>query len=238
MIRAYHQSRGDARTKVLIPDTAHGPNPASSALAGYEVVEVPTGPDGLLHPDTVAEFMDESVAGLMLTNPNTLGLFESYIAEVAEAVHKKGGLVYGDGANLNALMGIARPGDMGIDVIQFNLHKTFPPPPGGGGPGAGPVGVKKHLEPYLPVPIITERQGRYDYDWDRPQSIGKVGQYYGNFGVMVRAGAYIRRLGGQGLAEASRLAILNANYLRVKLRDHFHLPHPDACLHECVFSDK
>ncbi|OGP59893.1 MAG: glycine dehydrogenase (aminomethyl-transferring) [Deltaproteobacteria bacterium RBG_13_61_14] len=238
MIRAYHQARGDARRKVLIPDTAHGTNPASSALAGYEVVEVPTGPDGLLHPDTVAEFMDESVAGLMLTNPNTLGLFESYIAEVAEAVHKKGGLVYGDGANLNALMGIARPGDMGIDVIQFNLHKTFSTPHGGGGPGAGPVGVKKHLEPYLPVPIITERQGRYDYDWDRPQSIGKVGQYYGNFGVMVRAGAYIRRLGGQGLAEASRLAILNANYLRVKLRDHFHLPHPDACLHECVFSDK
>jgi len=238
MVHAYHEARGDKRRKVLIPDTAHGTNPASSALAGYEVVEVPTGPDGLLHPDTVAEFMDESVAGLMLTNPNTLGLFESHIAELAEAVHKKGGLVYGDGANLNALLGIARPGDMGIDVIQFNLHKTFSTPHGGGGPGSGPVGVKKILEPFLPAPIIAERDGRYYYDWDRPQSIGKVGQYYGNFGIMVRAWAYIRRLGAAGLSEASRLAILNANYLRVKLRDHFHLTHPDACMHECVFSDK
>jgi len=238
MIRAYHQARGDARKKVLIPDTAHGTNPASSALAGYEVVEIPTGPDGLLHPDTVAEFMDESVAGLMLTNPNTLGLFESHIAEIADAVHQKGGLVYGDGANLNALMGIARPGDMGVDVIQFNLHKTFSTPHGGGGPGSGPVGVKKRLEPFLPVPVIGRRADRYFLNWDRPQSIGKLGQYYGNFGIMVRAYAYIRSLGPEGLAEASRLAILNANYLRVKLRDHLHLPHPDACMHECVFSDK
>ena len=238
MVRAYHQARGDARKKVLIPDTAHGTNPASSALAGYEVVEIPTGPDGLLHPDTVAEFMDESVAGLMLTNPNTLGLFESHIAEIADAVHQKGGLVYGDGANLNALMGIARPGDMGVDVIQFNLHKTFSTPHGGGGPGSGPVGVKKLLEPFLPAPVIGRRADRYFLDWDRPQSIGKVGQYYGNFGIMVRAYAYIRSLGPEGLLEASRRAILNANYLRVKLRDHLHLPHPDACMHECVFSDK
>ena len=238
MVRAYHEAKGQARTKVLIPDTAHGTNPASSALAGYEVVEVPTGPDGLLHPDTVAEFMDETVAGLMLTNPNTLGLFESRIAEVAEAVHRKGGLVYGDGANLNALLGIARPGDMGIDVIQFNLHKTFSTPHGGGGPGSGPVGVKKILEPFLPAPVIAEKNGRYFYDWDRPRSIGKLTQYYGNFGIMVRAYAYIRRLGAEGLHQASRLAILNANYLRVELRDHFHLPHPDACMHECVFSDK
>jgi glycine dehydrogenase subunit 2 len=238
MVRAYHQARGDARKKVLIPDTAHGTNPASSALAGYEVVEIPTGPDGLLHPDTVVEFMDESVAGLMLTNPNTLGLFESHVAEVAEAVHRKGGLVYGDGANLNALMGLARPGDMGVDVIQFNLHKTFSTPHGGGGPGSGPVGVKKHLEPFLPAPVIARRDDRYFLDGDRPQSIGRVGQYYGNFGIMVRAYAYIRSLGPQGLAEASRLAILNANYLRVKLREHLHLPHPEACMHECVFSDK
>ena len=238
MVRAYHQARGDARKKVLIPDTAHGTNPASSALAGYEVVEIPTGPDGLLHPDTVVEFMDESVAGLMLTNPNTLGLFESHIAEVAEAVHKKGGLVYGDGANLNALMGIARPGDMGVDVIQFNLHKTFSTPHGGGGPGSGPVGVKKLLEAFLPAPVIAKRGNGFFLDGDRPQSIGKMGQYYGNFGIMVRAYAYIRSLGPQGLAQASRRAMLNANYLRVKLREFLYLPHPDACMHECVFSDK
>jgi len=238
MVRAYHQARGNPRQKVLIPDTAHGTNPASSALAGYEVKEIPTGPDGILHPDTVVEFMDEGVAGLMLTNPNTLGLFESRIAEVAEVVHRKGGLVYGDGANLNALLGIARPGDMGVDVIQFNLHKTFSTPHGGGGPGSGPVGVKERLEPFLPAPVIGRREDGYFLDWDRPQSIGKVGQYFGNFGIMVRAYAYIRSLGPEGLALASRIAILNANYLRVKLRDHFHLPHPEACMHECVFSDK
>jgi glycine dehydrogenase subunit 2 len=184
-------------------------------------------------------YLIQPVAALMLTNPNTLGLFESNIQEVAEVVHNSGGLVYGDGANLNALMGIARPGDMGVDVMQFNLHKTFSTPHGGGGPGAGPVGVKKSLEPFLPVPRIIKQAQGFKLECTRqPKSIGKVVAYYGNFGVMVKAYAYIRRLGPQGLTRASQIALLNANYLRVKLRDHYHIPFPDYCMHECVFSDK
>ncbi len=238
MVRAYHHDQGRDRDTVLIPDTAHGTNPASSALAGYQVVEIPTGEDGILHPEAVAEHMNENVAALMLTNPNTLGLFESHIAKIAKIVHDKGGLVYCDGANMNAIMGISRPGDMGVDVIQFNLHKTFSTPHGGGGPGSGPVGISKVLEPYLPVPVIEESQGKAMMNWDRPKSIGKVTAYIGQFLIMVRAYAYIRRLGAEGLLQASQTALLNANYLRVLLKEHFHVPHPDACMHECVLSDK
>jgi glycine dehydrogenase subunit 2 len=175
----------------------------------------------------------------MLTNPNTLGHFESQVSEVSRIVHKAGGLVYCDGANLNALMGITRPGDMGVDLMQFNLHKTFSTPHGGGGPGAGPVGVKKILEPFLPVPRIERHGEGFVLECqNQPKSIGKVTGYYGNFAVMVKAYAYIRRLGKEGLFRASQMALLNANYLRARLRDHYHIPHPDACMHECVFSDK
>src|SRR5512146_183081 len=174
VIRAYHVARGNPRKKVLIPDTAHGTNPASSALNGYEVVQLASGPDGRLHPETVAAAMDEDVAAIMLTNPNTLGIFESQIHEIAEIVHAKGGLVYGDGANMNALLGVARPGDMGFDVIQYNLHKTFATPHGGGGPGSGPVGVTAKLAPFLPVPMVVKKGDTFHLDFDKPQSIGKM----------------------------------------------------------------
>ncbi len=237
MVRAFHVSRGRPRARVLVPDTAHGTNPASSALAGYEVVEVPSGPDGILEPAAVAAVMDEDVAALMMTNPNTLGLFEQHVAEIARVVHEKGGLVYCDGANLNSVMGIARPGDMGVDVMQFNLHKTFATPHGGGGPGSGPVGVCAALEPFLPVPVVEERDGRYTLVSDRPQSIGRVKGFYGNFAVMLRAYAYIRELGAAGLRRSTELAVLNANYVRAGLEGTFHLPFPRRSLHEVVFSD-
>ncbi|NNL66391.1 MAG: aminomethyl-transferring glycine dehydrogenase subunit GcvPB, partial [Myxococcales bacterium] len=223
MIRAYHEHRGEKRSKVLIPDSAHGTNPASAALNGYEVVAVPGGPDGVLHPAAVAERMDESVAGLMLTNPNTLGLFEEHIVEIAEIVHARGGLIYGDGANLNALLGISRPGDLGIDVMHFNLHKTFSTPHGGGGPGSGPVGVKNILATYLPTPVIQRHEDegceRFVLDHEFPHSIGRLHGNLGNLGMAVRAWAYIRSLGREGLRRCSEMALLNANYLLARLRD-------------------
>ena len=238
MVRAYHVDRGDPRRRVLIPASAHGTNPASSALCGYEVTEVPVGPKGLLEARAVAALMDEHVAALMVTNPNTLGLFEEEIEGVAAAVHAKGGLLYMDGANMNALMGVAKPGDMGVDVMQFNLHKTFSTPHGGGGPGAGPVAVRAPLAPYLPVPRLVRRGDRLDWDDSFPKSVGRMGPYFGNFGILVRALAYIERLGGPGLEEATRLAILNANYLRARLRGAFDLPYDGPSMHECVFSDR
>jgi glycine dehydrogenase subunit 2 len=238
MIRAYHTALGRPRKKVLVPDTAHGTNPASSALAGYSVVEVPSGPDGILEPAAVADRLDEDVAAIMLTNPNTLGLFERHVAEIARLVHAQGGLVYSDGANLNSLMGIARPGDMGVDVMQFNLHKTFATPHGGGGPGSGPVGVCAALEPFLPVPLVEKRGERFELVEDRPQSIGRVKAFYGNFAVMLRAYAYIRELGASGLKQATEMAVLNANYVRAGLEGSYHLPYPARSLHEVVFSDK
>jgi glycine dehydrogenase subunit 2 len=238
MIRAYHQAKGNTCRKVLVPDTAHGTNPASSKISGFEVIEIASGPDGILEPDAVRAAMSEEVAALLLTNPNTLGLFEEHIAEIAGIVHAAGGLVYCDGANLNSLLGIARPGDMGIDVMQFNLHKTFSTPHGGGGPGSGPVGVSAALEPFLPVPIVQERDGRFELDFDRPRSIGRVKAFYGNFGVMVRAYTYIRELGAAGLRQATEMAVLNANYVRVGLQDTFHLPYDRPCMHEVVFSDR
>ncbi len=237
LIRAYHQERGHPRTKVLIPGSAHGTNPASAALCGYEVVEVPTGPDGMLAAAAVEQFVDAEVAALMVTNPNTLGLFEREIVQITAALHAHGALVYLDGANLNALMGVAKPGHMGADVIQFNLHKTFSTPHGGGGPGAGPVGVKKTLEPYLPVPRLVREQEGWRWSEVFPRSIGKVRSFYGNFGILVRAYAYILAMGSDGLTHATRMAVLNANYLRKRLEPAYDLAYATPCLHECVFSD-
>ncbi len=236
MVRAYHEARGNPRTKVLIPDTAHGTNPATAALCGYEVVAVAS--EGVLSAARVAELMDDEVAALMVTNPNTLGLFESEIREICDVVHAKGGLVYCDGANLNALMGIARPGDMGIDCMHFNLHKTFSTPHGGGGPGAGPVGVTEALAPFLPRPVVVKEGDGYALDLEMKSSIGRLKAFFGNFGVMVRAYAYIRTMGAEGLRHATEMAVLNANYIRARLEGVYHLPHATRSMHEVVFSER
>jgi glycine dehydrogenase subunit 2 len=234
-------ARGDARKRVLVPDTAHGTNPASCAQNGYDVVQLESGPDGRLHPETVRNAMDEDVAAIMITSPNTLGIFETHIAEIAEIVHARGGLVYGDGANLNALLGVARPGDMGFDVMQFNLHKTFATPHGGGGPGSGPVAVSEKLVPFLPLPVVVKEGERYRLVNDgkeRPRTIGKLREFHGNFGMFVRALALIREYGPEGLKATAQLAVLNANYLRAKLKDAYDLPYQTDSLHEVVFTDK
>jgi glycine dehydrogenase subunit 2 len=241
MIRAYHVARGNPRHKVLIPDTAHGTNPASAAFNGYSTVQLESGPDGRLHPETVAKAMDEDVAAIMITNPNTLGIFESHIAEIAAIVHAKGGLVYGDGANFNALLGVARPGDMGFDVMQYNLHKTFATPHGGGGPGSGPVGVAEALVPFMPLPVVVKEGETYRLVTDpaeRPSTVGKVREFWGNMGMFVRAWALIRELGPEGLRRVAELAVLNANYVRAELKGHFNLPYETETLHEVVFDDK
>ncbi len=238
LVRAYHQDRATPRKKVLIPASAHGTNPASAALCGYDVVQVATGSDGMLSADAVASCTDTEVAALMVTNPNTLGLFEREILQITDVLHAHGALVYMDGANLNALMGVAKPGHMGADVIQFNLHKTFSTPHGGGGPGAGPVGVKKILEPYLPIPRIVHKNDTYSWSDAAPQSIGRVRSFYGNFGILVRAYAYILAMGRDGLTHATRMAILNANYLRKRLESVYTLATHEPCMHECVFSDR
>jgi len=240
MIRAYHEARGEKRKQVLIPDTAHGTNPASAALNGYEAVAIPSGADGILHPEEVAKRMSSDVAAIMLTNPNTLGIFEEHLPAIAKIVHDQGGLVYGDGANLNALMGVTRPGDIGVDVMHFNLHKTFSTPHGGGGPGCGPVGVKALLEPFLPSPVVRfdEATSQYFLDSDRPQSIGRLHGNLGNVGIMLRALTYIRILGATGLHQTTQMAVLNANYLLARLRKHLSLAIDRPVLHECVFSDK
>lgn len=235
MIRAYHEANGEQRTKVLIPDTAHGTNPASAALCGYEVVAIAS--DGLLSASAVAEAMDSDVAGLMITNPNTLGLYEKEIVEICKIVHDGGGLVYCDGANLNALMGISRPGDIGIDVMHFNLHKTFSTPHGGGGPGSGPVGVVESLQPFMPVPQVIKTNDGYSLDYDRPQSIGRVKAFAGHFSILVRAYTYILSMGGEGLRRATELAVLNANYIRARLEGVYDLPYKQRSLHEVVFSE-
>ncbi len=238
LVRAYHADRGNVRRRVLIPASAHGTNPASSVLCGYEVAEVPVSARGVLEARTVAGIMDESVAALMVTNPNTLGLFEDEIVAIADAVHTRGGLLYMDGANMNALIGVAKPGDMGVDVMQFNLHKTFSTPHGGGGPGAGPVAVRACLADYLPVPRLVRRGEQLTWSVDCPKTVGRVHSFFGNFGILVRALGYIERLGGPGLEEATRLAILNANYLRARLQEAFELPFDGPSMHECVFSDR
>ncbi len=241
MIRAFHTARGNPRRKVLVPDTAHGTNPATCAQNGYAVVQLASGPDGRLHPQAVRAAMDDDVAAIMLTNPNTLGIFESHLAEIAEIVHARGGLLYGDGANLNALLGVARPGDMGFDVMHVNLHKTFATPHGGGGPGAGPVLVTEALAPFLPLPRVAREGERYrlvEEPAERPRSIGRVREFHGNFGMFVRALALIRELGPEGLRRAGQLAVLNARYLRAKLEGAYHLPYDTESLHEVVFTDR
>lgn len=237
VFHAYHKHKGSRRTKIIVPDTAHGTNPASAALCGFSPVNVKSNERGVLSAATIAEVMDEETAGIMVTNPNTLGFFEENIREIAEVVHAKGGLVYADGANMNAVMGIVSVGDIGVDVLHLNLHKTFSTPHGGGGPGAGPICVKKHLEPFLPVPRVIEENGKYSLSYDFPLSVGKLHAFYGNVGIMLRAYSYIRSLGA-GLKDVSRLAVLNANYIKEKLRDTLHLPYDRPCMHECVFSDK
>ena len=239
MIRAHHLANGRSPKKVLVPDTAHGTNPASCSLNGMNAVSFPTGADGIVVPEQLAPFIDDEVAAIMLTNPNTVGLFETHLPTIASMVHDKGGLVYGDGANLNAIMGRARPGDLGIDVMQFNLHKTFTTPHGGGGPGCGPVGYKRILEPYAPVPIVVKNHdGTFGLQYDRPQSIGRLRSFFGNFGMMVRAYTYLREMGADGLKTASDLAVLNANYLRAALGESWHVAYDRTCMHEVVVSDK
>ncbi|MGQ9647155.1 MAG: aminomethyl-transferring glycine dehydrogenase subunit GcvPB [Thermodesulfobacteriota bacterium] len=238
MVKACLQARGEERKKVLVPDTAHGTNCSTSTIVSYQMVELKSNEKGVISPEKVAEQMNEEVAAIMVTNPNTLGLFEEHLSEIAEIVHRKGGFVYCDGANLNALMGIVKLGELGVDVVHINLHKTFSTPHGGGGPGAGPVAVKKELAPYLPIPVIEEDHGVYKLDYDRPHSIGKMRAFYGNFGVILKAYAYILSMGSEGLRRASEMAVLNANYLMKRLKDYYYLPYDRPCMHECVFTDR
>ena len=234
---AYHKRKGAPRSKVLIPDTAHGTNPASAALCGFKAVAVKSNKEGILSPETIAERMDEETAGIMVTNPNTLGLFEENIRQVADIVHAKGGLVYGDGANMNAVMGIVDMQAMGVDVLHLNLHKTFSTPHGGGGPGSGPVCVTKELERFLPVPRVVEKDGTYSLSEDFPDSVGKLHAFYGNVGVLIKAYSYILSLGAD-LKKVSQFAVLSANYIKENLKEAFHLPYDKPCMHECVFTDK
>jgi glycine cleavage system P protein (glycine dehydrogenase) subunit 2 len=234
--RAYHHQRGEQRRKVIIPDTAHGTNPASCTLAGYKVVVAPSNARGFLDAAEVRRLADDDTAAMMVTNPNTLGIFEPEICEIAAALHERGALLYIDGANMNALMGVAKPGHMGADIVQLNLHKTFSTPHGGGGPGAGPIGVKRHLEPFLPAPRLRKSDRGWMLDRERPGSIGRLRSFHGNFGMLVRAYAYILALGGDGLAAASRLAILNANYVRKRLASHFPSATAEPSMHECVLT--
>lgn len=240
MIRAYHEAQGRSPKKVLIPVTAHGTNPASCAANGLEAVPFPAGDDGVVHAEQLAPFIDDGVAAIMITNPNTVGLFERELKVIADMIHAKGGLVYGDGANLNALMGWARPGDLGVDVMQFNLHKTFTTPHGGGGPGCGPVGYKAILDPYAPVPVVERREdGTFALDYAaRPKTIGRLRSFHGNFGMMVRAYTYLREMGAEGLKYATELAVLNANYLRARLGETWHVAYDTTCMHEVVISDR
>ncbi len=233
---AYHRARGSKKTKVLIPDSAHGTNPATAALCGYEVVTVKSNAKGLVDFDDLKSKLDSGVACLMMTNPNTLGLFEEDILEIAKAVHAVDGLVYYDGANMNALLGICRPGDMGFDIVHMNLHKTFAVPHGSGGPGSGPVGVKKHLIPFLPSPRVLKQKEKFLFEKQAPQSIGKLRSFYGNFGAIIRSYAYIKALGKEGLRAVSENAIINANYLRVRLKKMYDVPYDGICMHEFVMA--
>ncbi|MGX1192931.1 glycine dehydrogenase subunit 2 [Metabacillus sp. SLBN-84] len=239
MIRAYHEANGDTgRTKVIVPDSAHGTNPASATVAGFETVTVKSNEHGLVDLEDLKRVVGDDTAALMLTNPNTLGLFEENILDMAKIVHDAGGKLYYDGANLNAVLSKARPGDMGFDVVHLNLHKTFTGPHGGGGPGSGPVGVKADLIPYLPKPVLVKRDDKYAFDYDRPQSIGRVKPFYGNFGINVRAYTYIRTMGPDGLKAVTEYAVLNANYMMRRLSEAYDLPFDRHCKHEFVLSGK
>jgi glycine dehydrogenase subunit 2 len=237
LIKAYFEAKGETkRRKVIVPDTAHGTNPATAALAGYEVVEIKSNDRGLVDIAALKAALSDEVAAIMLTNPNTLGLFEEEILTAQKLVHEVGGLLYYDGANLNAIMGLVRPGDMGFDVCHLNLHKTFSTPHGGGGPGGCAVACRSNLEPFLPKPIVAKEGNRFHLEWDRPQSIGKVKGFFGNFGILVRAYSYILAHGREGLCQVSRDAILSANYLKESLKDRFELAYKQPCMHEFVMS--
>ncbi len=238
LVRAYHESLGEERTKVIIPDSAHGTNPATAVMAGYSTVEIPSNENGDVDLDALEEILDDDVAALMLTNPSTLGLYDQNIKEIAQMIHDVGGLLYYDGANANAIMGYSRPGDMGFDIVHFNLHKTFSAPHGGGGPGSGPIVVSDKLAKFLPVPVVSYDGEDYYMDYDRPDSIGKVHTFYGNFGVNIKAYAYIRSLGAEGLKAVAENAVLNANYLQESLKDYYHLEFDRPCMHEFVLSGK
>jgi glycine dehydrogenase subunit 2 len=239
LTRAYHQSKGNARKTVLVPDSAHGTNPATAAIVGYQVQNIKSNSLGMVDVAALENLVTEDVAALMLTNPSTIGVFESEIHKIADILHAKGALLYMDGANMNALVGKVRPGDFGVDVMHLNLHKTFSTPHGGGGPGSGPVACKKILEPFLPTPVVVERaDGTLGFNYDRPQSVGRVRMFYGNFGMFVRALAYILANGPDGLRQTTEDAVLNANYIRKKLEDVYELPYKTPTLHEVVFSDR
>jgi glycine dehydrogenase subunit 2 len=255
LVRAWHESQGDARKKILIPDSAHGTNPATAAICGYQVENLKSNPDGGIDLAALAAQVDENTAALMLTNPSTLGVFENEIHKIADILHAKGALLYMDGANMNALVGKVRPGDFGVDVMHLNLHKTFSTPHGGGGPGSGPVACKKFLEPFLPTPVLTRRAGsssqvsgsrsgapgsesQLAWEYDRPRSVGRVRAFYGNTGMFIRALAYILANGPDGLRQTTEDAVLNANYIRKKLEDLYELPYKTPSMHEVVFSDK
>lgn len=239
MIRAFHEANNDTkRTKVIVPDSAHGTNPASATVAGFETITVKSDENGLVDLEDLRRVVDDKTAALMLTNPNTLGLFEAHILEMAQIVHDAGGKLYYDGANLNAVLSKARPGDMGFDVVHLNLHKTFTGPHGGGGPGSGPVGVKADLIPYLPKPVLIKTEEGYHFDYNRPDSIGRVKPFYGNFGINVRAYTYIRTMGPDGLKAVTEYAVLNANYMMRRLAPYYDLPFNQHCKHEFVLSGR
>jgi glycine dehydrogenase subunit 2 len=237
IVAAYHREQGNKKTTVLIPDSAHGTNPASAAIAGYKVVSIPSNEDGVMDIEAVKQHLNDEVAGVMLTCPNTLGLFNPHVKDICDLIHSVDGLAYYDGANLNAIVGKARPGDFGFDIVHLNLHKTFATPHGGGGPGAGPVGVTKKLVPFLPVSVVIKRNdGTYALEYDRPKTIGYIAPFYGNFGIILRAYAYILMLGKEGLRRVAENAVLNANYVKEKLKGHYRLAFDRLCKHECVFS--
>ena len=239
LVRAWHESQGSARKKILIPDSAHGTNPATAAICGYTVENLKSNAEGGIDLDALARQVDEETAALMLTNPSTIGVFESQIHKIADILHAKGALLYMDGANMNALVGKARPGDFGVDVMHLNLHKTFSTPHGGGGPGSGPVACKAFLEPFLPTPVLVQNEnGTKHWNYDRPQSVGRVRAFYGNTGMFIRALAYTLANGPDGLRQTTEDAVLNANYIRAKLEDLYELPYKTASMHEVVFSDK
>jgi glycine dehydrogenase subunit 2 len=238
LIRAWHESQGNARSKILIPDSAHGTNPATAAICGYQVENLKSNADGGIDLEALARQVDEDTAALMLTNPSTLGVFENEIHRIADILHAKGALLYMDGANMNALVGKVRPGDFGVDVMHLNLHKTFSTPHGGGGPGSGPVACKKFLEPFLPTPVLATKDGAKHWEYDRPQSVGRVRAFYGNTGMFIRALAYILANGPDGLRQTTEDAVLNANYIRKNLEDLYELPYKTPSMHEVVFSDK
>jgi len=237
IMKAYHLKNGEGHRKnIIVPDAAHGTNPASANVAGFKIIEINSTSNGAIDIESLEAAIDENFAGLMLTNPSTLGLFEKNIEKITQIVHDAGGLLYYDGANMNAIMSQVRPGDMGFDIIHLNLHKTFSTPHGGGGPGAGPIGVKSFLEPFLPYPVLTKINKKFILDYDRPDSIGKIKNYYGNIGIIIRAYTYILTMGADGLKRASEVAVLNANYLQTRLKEHYRLPIDEVCKHEFVLS--